>query len=80
MVYYVFMEYFGHLTDGHSGRNESFTFRTGSTAPKLTASVFDHKTIAKDKLLGEVDIDVSLLSCATRHVKVDIQSSRLRSM
>jgi hypothetical protein len=40
-------------------RNESFTFRAASTTPKLFAWVFDHKTLAKDKPLGETEINVS---------------------
>lgn len=39
-------------------RNESFTFAAGAFTPKLFAWVHDHKTLGKDKLLGEAEIDV----------------------
>jgi hypothetical protein len=39
-------------------RNESFTFAAGAFTPKLYAWVHDHKTLGKDKVLGEAEIDV----------------------
>jgi hypothetical protein len=43
-----------------TSRRETFTFRAGTVTPKLFAWVFDHKTLAKDKLLGEGEIEVSV--------------------
>lgn len=40
-------------------RNESFTFSAGALTPKIFVWVYDHKTIGKDKLLGQAEIDVS---------------------
>lgn len=39
-------------------RNESFDFPVGPSTPKLYVSIFDHKTLGKDKALGDADIDV----------------------
>ncbi|KAJ6575507.1 C2 domain-containing protein [Mycena sp. CBHHK59/15] len=38
--------------------NESFTFATGSFTPKLYLWIHDHKTLGKDKLLGEAEVDI----------------------
>jgi len=38
--------------------NESFTFAAGAFTPKLYAWVHDHKTLGKDKVLGEAEIDI----------------------
>ncbi|KAI0067953.1 tricalbin [Artomyces pyxidatus] len=38
--------------------NESFDFFSNGSARKLYASIFDHKTLGKDKLLGEAEVDV----------------------
>ena len=40
-------------------RNETFDFPIGPSTPKLYVSIFDHKTLGKDKALGDADIDVS---------------------
>lgn len=42
-------------------RNETFTFTAGPLTPKVYAWVHDHKTLGKDKLLGEAEIDVCFL-------------------
>jgi hypothetical protein len=39
-------------------RNETFTFAAGSFTPKVYVWIHDHKTLGKDKLLGEGEIDV----------------------
>lgn len=52
----------GRLLNAHPGcdrRNESFTFSAGALTPKIFVWVYDHKTIGKDKLLGQATIDVS---------------------
>lgn len=41
-------------------RNESFLFAASTLTPKLFAWVHDHKTIGKDKDLGEGEVDVRL--------------------
>jgi len=38
--------------------NETFDFHVGSSTPKLYVSIFDHKTLGKDKALGDADIDI----------------------
>jgi len=38
--------------------NESFSFPAGAMTPKLLVWVYDHKTIGKDKVLGEGEIDI----------------------
>jgi len=40
-------------------RNESFEFPVGSSTTKLHLLIFDHKTLGKDKALGEAEVDVS---------------------
>lgn len=40
-------------------RNESFSFPAGPSTPKLHVKVYDHKTLGKDKSVGEADVDVS---------------------
>jgi hypothetical protein len=40
-------------------RNEAFDFHVGPSTPKLYVSIFDHKTLGKDKALGDADVDVS---------------------
>lgn len=44
-------------------RNETFDFPVGPSTPKLYVSIFDHKTLGKDKALGDVDVDVSNKMC-----------------
>ena len=44
-----------------TSRRETFTFRAGTVTPKLFAWVYDHKSLAKDKLLGEGEIEVRFL-------------------
>jgi hypothetical protein len=39
-------------------RNESFNFTAGSMTPKLFVWIYDHKTIGKDKMLAQGEIDV----------------------
>ena len=39
-------------------RHESFTFVAGPLTPKAFVCVFDHKTLGKDKVLGEGELDV----------------------
>ncbi|KAJ7139747.1 C2 domain-containing protein [Mycena epipterygia] len=38
--------------------NETFNFSAGSYTPKLYIWIHDHKTLGKDKLLGEGEIDI----------------------
>ncbi|KAJ6604267.1 C2 domain-containing protein [Mycena vulgaris] len=38
--------------------NETFNFTAGSYTPKLYIWIHDHKTLGKDKLLGEGEIDI----------------------
>lgn len=40
------------------GRNESFVFAASTRTPKLFLWVHDHKTIAKDKAIGEGEVEV----------------------
>ena len=41
-------------------RNESFAFSAApGTQPKMFIWVFDHKTLGKDKQLGQAEVDVS---------------------
>ena len=40
-------------------RNENFAFPAGPTTPKLYLRVLDHRTLGKDKTVGEAEIDVS---------------------
>jgi hypothetical protein len=40
-------------------RNENFEFGVGSSTTKLHMSIFDHKTLGKDRPLGEAEVDVS---------------------
>lgn len=39
-------------------RNESFNFAASSLTPKLYVWIHDHKTLGKDKLLGDAEVDV----------------------
>ncbi|KAF7367225.1 hypothetical protein MSAN_00784300 [Mycena sanguinolenta] len=39
-------------------RNETFNFSAGPLTPKLYVWIHDHKTLGKDKLLGEGEIDI----------------------
>jgi len=41
-------------------RDESFLFAASPLTPKLHVWIHDHKTIGKDKEIGEGDVDVSL--------------------
>jgi hypothetical protein len=43
-------------------RNETFNFAAGALTPKLYVWIHDHKTLGKDKLLGEGEIDVCIES------------------
>ncbi|KAL5495683.1 TCB2 [Sanghuangporus weigelae] len=38
--------------------NESFSFPAGPSTPKLYVKVYDHKTLGKDKALGEAEVDI----------------------
>jgi len=38
--------------------NESFSFAASSLTPTLFVWIYDHKTLAKDKLLGQAEIDI----------------------
>lgn len=49
----------GYQRENH--RNESFVFAAGAYTPKLFAWVHDHKTLGKDKELGDGEVDVSKL-------------------
>ncbi|KAF9270554.1 tricalbin [Marasmius fiardii PR-910] len=42
----------------HPEWNETFTFSASSLTPKIYVWVHDHKTLGKDKLLGEGEIDI----------------------
>lgn len=39
-------------------RGESFIFTAGPSTTQLHLKVLDHKTLGKDKTLGEADVDV----------------------
>lgn len=43
-------------------RNETFTFNAGPSIQKMQVNVYDHKTLGKDKPLGEAEIEVSSIS------------------
>ncbi|KAF8213474.1 C2 domain-containing protein [Mycena galopus ATCC 62051] len=45
--------------------NETFNFAAGTLTPKLFVWIHDHKTLGKDKLLGEGEIDI------WRHIQPD---------
>jgi Ca2+-dependent lipid-binding protein len=45
-------------TDVDAIRNESFNFSAGSLTQKIFLWVYDHKTLAKDKVLSEGEVDV----------------------
>jgi hypothetical protein len=40
-------------------RNETLSFTAGPMTPKLFVWIYEHKTLGKDKLLGEGYADVS---------------------
>ena len=40
-------------------RNESFEFAVGPSTTRLHILIFDHKTLGRDKSLGEAEVDVS---------------------
>ncbi|EIW86483.1 tricalbin [Coniophora puteana RWD-64-598 SS2] len=50
--------------------NESFVFDAGASTPKVEVHVFDHKTLGKDKLLGQGEIDI------WRHIQPGSVNSR----
>ena len=39
-------------------RNETFRFAVDQSTSKIHAWIWGHKTLGKDKLLGEADVDV----------------------
>ena len=47
-------------------RNESFEFAVGPSTTRLHVMIFDHKTLGKDKSLGEAEVDVSSKSAFSR--------------
>jgi len=59
---------YGGKTTTHEW-NESFNFVAGAFSPKLFLWVYDHKTLGKDKLLGEGEVDI------WRHVQPDKMSA-----
>jgi len=52
--------------------NETFDFPIGPTTSKLHVSVFDHKTLGKDKSLGEAEVDILQYVQPTSHSAVDV--------
>jgi len=52
--------------------NETFDFPIGPTTSKLHVSVFDHKTLGKDKSLGEAEVDILQYVQTTSHSAVDV--------
>ncbi|EEB87248.1 hypothetical protein MPER_15483, partial [Moniliophthora perniciosa FA553] len=42
----------------HPEWNESFTFAAGQLTPKMYVWVHDHKTLRKDELLGDGEVDL----------------------
>ncbi|KAI5124397.1 hypothetical protein M0805_008282 [Coniferiporia weirii] len=38
--------------------NETFAFPAGPSTPKINVKVYDHRTLGKDKSIGEADIDI----------------------
>jgi hypothetical protein len=49
------------ITDQVNVRNEILRFPTTGDTASLHIKLFDHKTLGKDKELGEAVVDVSLL-------------------
>lgn len=47
------------VVPGGTFRNEAFSFPAGPSTPKLQVKVYDHRTLGKDKSIGEAEIDVS---------------------
>lgn len=47
-------------------RNESFTFQVNGDTKTMHATIYDHKTLGKDKALGEADIDVRVVFSVQR--------------
>ncbi len=39
-------------------RNETFSFSVGPSQTKISIKVLDHKTLGKDRSLGEGEVDV----------------------
>ncbi|KAL4069403.1 C2 domain-containing protein [Scleroderma citrinum] len=48
----------GHSKTSTPEWNESFTFAATSFTPKLYIWVYDHKTLGKDKILGEGELEI----------------------
>lgn len=48
------------LSLSNSNRNETLAFPAGPTTPKLYAKLYDHKTLGKDKQIGEAEVDVRI--------------------
>lgn len=40
-------------------RNETLAFPAGPSTPKASVKVYEHKTLGKDKCIGEAEVDVS---------------------
>ncbi|KAJ7225891.1 C2 domain-containing protein [Mycena pura] len=61
--------------------NESFTFAASGSTPKLYVAIHDHKTLGKDKLLceGEIDIwrHIQPHGATSAEVSADLQGSGL---
>lgn len=45
-------------------RNETLAFPAGPSTPKALVKVYDHKTLGKDKCIGEAEVDVCILTNA----------------
>jgi Ca2+-dependent lipid-binding protein len=57
---------------------ESFTFVAGAQTPKVYVWVYDHKTLGRDKLLGEGEVDVSTFN-PWLHATGTLTDDRIRS-
>ena len=55
------------LNTSFSSRNETLAFPAGPSTPKLQAKVYDHKTLGKDKEIGEADVDVRSFDAPITH-------------
>jgi hypothetical protein len=61
-------------------RNETLRFTTSGDTNSLSVKVFDHKTLGKDKELGEamVDVGVTNLSLQRMPVSLNVQLPQVR--
>lgn len=70
---------------GWGCRNETFSFSVGPSSTKIYVKVLDHKTLGKDKALGEGEVDVCNLQSVVSVTVTDFLfrfggTSNLRAM